>query len=117
MLTSQQPQCATTWNLSIKSHFARNAWKGGRQCLAKERLCGCNPSIAAEQKIDALALLVERSIPSETAPRILPNVPRCTRALAHERVQFIIDFVDFDKLHDAGALNFGSPRKGCSGSS
>jgi hypothetical protein len=45
--------------MSIERHFARYAWKGGRQCLAKERLRSCDSAIAPEQEVDRLAVLVD----------------------------------------------------------
>ena len=62
MFASQQPQRATTGNLTIERHFARHAWQGGRERLAKERLRSRDSSIASKQEVDGLAMLVDSSV-------------------------------------------------------
>ncbi len=62
MLSAQQPRCAPTRHMTIGSHFAWGAWSVRRERLAKECLCGRNSTVAAEQEIDGLALLVDRAV-------------------------------------------------------
>jgi Domain of unknown function (DUF3387) len=62
VLATQQPQRAPARHVAIERHFARQARSIRRQSLAKERLCGGDPTVAAEQEVDGLALLVNRSI-------------------------------------------------------
>ena len=59
VLTSQKPQRATTRDVSVECHFARDARKGRGERLAKERLCGRDASVAAKQEVDGLAMLVD----------------------------------------------------------
>jgi hypothetical protein len=62
MLSAQQPQCAPTRHMTVQSHFAWDAWRVRRERLAKECLCGRNSTVAAEQQIDGLAMLVDRAV-------------------------------------------------------
>src|SRR5450759_4410895 len=62
VFTSQQPQCAPTRHMTVESHFARDAWSVRRERLAKECLCGRNSTVAAEQEIDGVAMLVHGTI-------------------------------------------------------
>src|ERR1017187_1062342 len=62
VFTSQQPQCAPTRHMTVESHFAWDAWSVRRERLAKECWCGRNSTVAAEQAIDGLALLVDRAV-------------------------------------------------------
>ena len=58
----QQPQCAPTRHMTVESHFARDAWSVRRERLAKECLCGRDSTVAAEQEIDGVAMLVHGTI-------------------------------------------------------
>src|ERR1035438_1651792 len=62
VFTSQQPQCAPTRHMTGESHFAWDAWRVRRERLAKECWCGRNSTVAAQQQIDGLAMLVERAV-------------------------------------------------------
>src|ERR1035438_5313500 len=62
MLSAQQPQCAPTRHMTVESHFAWDACSVRRERLAKECLCGRNSTVAAQQEIDGLALLVDRAV-------------------------------------------------------
>jgi len=62
MLSAQQPQCAPTRHMTVESHLAWDAWSVRRERLAKECLCGRNSTVAAEQEIDGLAMLVDRAV-------------------------------------------------------
>src|ERR1039457_3971765 len=62
VFTSQQPQCAPTRHMTVESHFAWDAWSVCRERLAKECLSGRNSTVAAEQEIDGLAMLVDRAV-------------------------------------------------------
>jgi hypothetical protein len=48
--------------MTVESHFAWHAWSVRRERLAKECLCGRNSTVAAEQEIDGLAMLVDRAV-------------------------------------------------------
>ena len=62
VLSSQQPQCASTRHMTIKGHFSRYTRQGRCKGLAKERLCGRDATITAKQEIDRLAVLVDGAI-------------------------------------------------------
>src|ERR1700692_637585 len=59
---SPEGQCAPTRHMTVQSHFAWDTWSIRRKRLAKEGLCSRNSTVAAEQEIDGLALLVDGAI-------------------------------------------------------
>src|SRR5450631_3654354 len=62
MLASQQPQCAPTRHMTVERHFSRDTRQVRRECLAKERLCGGDTAVPAQQEVDGLAVLVDGAI-------------------------------------------------------
>jgi hypothetical protein len=58
MLSAQSPQSAPTRHVAVEGNFARSAWMR-RKCFAEEHLrCG-GPTVASQQEVDGLALLVD----------------------------------------------------------
>jgi len=85
VFTSQQPQCAPTRHMTVESHFAWDAWSVRRERLAKECLCGRNSTIAAEQEIDGLAMLVDRAV------KVVPVVSRNSNEAIGECASRLLD--------------------------
>jgi hypothetical protein len=62
VLTSQQPQCASTRHVSVERHFARHTRKRRGKRFTKERLCGRDAAVAARKEVDGLAVLINGAV-------------------------------------------------------
>lgn len=69
MLAWQQPQRATTRRVSVERYFAWHAWECRAEHLAKEGLRRRDTAVAAKQKVDCLAVLVDGAV------KIVPSRP------------------------------------------
>ena len=85
VLTSQQPQRASTRRVAVERHLARDARKCRGERLAKERLCGRNAAVTAKQKVDGLAVFVDCPI------RVMP-LPPLSRYTSHPPQGHRIDY-------------------------
>jgi hypothetical protein len=59
---SKQSQGSMTWHVAIERHLARPSIEIRDERLAKERLCRRDAAVTAQEKVDRLSLLVDRSI-------------------------------------------------------
>ena len=62
VFTAQQPQRTPARHMTVERHFAWNARRARGERLAKERLRGRDATVAAEQEINRLALLVDGAV-------------------------------------------------------
>ena len=62
VFTAQQPQRTPARHMTVERHLAWNARRARGERLAKERLRGRDATVAAEQEINRLALLVDGAV-------------------------------------------------------
>jgi hypothetical protein len=54
ILAPQKPECLMTGRIAVQRNLARPPRQAGSQCFAEKRLCGCNASIGAKQKLHTM---------------------------------------------------------------
>jgi hypothetical protein len=62
VLTSQQPQRASTRHVAVERYLARHTRKGRGKRFAKECLCGRDAAVATQKEVDGLAMLVDGAV-------------------------------------------------------
>ena len=76
MLSPQSPQRAPTGHIAIDDDLSRATWVRS-ECSAEERLGCSDPSVAAQEEVDCLALLVDGAV------QVVPAVSKRDAGLIH----------------------------------